>query len=706
MNQNITILIISSQSGDFTQLVNLLERQKYQVQTATSGESALNIALASPPNLILLEMAMPDINGCEICQQIKVQIQTEEIPIIFISASNQIPEKIKAFAVGGIDYISKPFADEEVLVRINCHLTLQKRFNQLKEQNYQFQQEIEKWQRAEKETQQAQLFLNSIIENIPDMIFVKDAQDQKFILFNKAGEELLGYHRKELIGKNDYDFFLPDEADFFTAKDREVLSAKNLLDIPEEKLLTKEKGIRILHTKKIPISDEFGNPQYLLGISEDITERQQAQKALQRSNAILKAQQEAAIDGILVIDEHRKVTSYNQRFCQLWQIPDELMAIGDDQALLEYILSSLQHPQEFLAKVEYLYEQLNEISRDEIHLKNGRIFDRYSAAIFSAEGDCYGRIWYFQDISDRKALERELALREARLNAFFNCATVGMKILDEQLRFVQINPLLAKINHLPIEDHIGKTINEILPTLAPTLEPIYRQVLRTGEPILNLEISAEFPNKPGILYSWVTSYFPIPGEDGSPKGVGTVVVEITERKRAELELQLATERLQHLLTVSPGIIFSFSTQENYPITFVSSNVEVILGYKVEEFVEDTNFWASHIHPEDVERILAQTSQFFAEGEQTQEYRFLCKDGTYRWLYSQQRLVKDSAGNPIESVGYALDISDRKRTEAALKDSEERFKLAVPVPAAAVGRSPLPVARPGSSVAASPTTPPA
>ncbi|MGM3307045.1 response regulator [Anabaena sp. WFMT] len=133
----------------------------------------------------------------------------------------------------------------------------------------------------EEEIRQTQAFLDSIIENIPDMIFVKDAKDLKFVRLNKAGEELLGHTREELTGKNDEDLFPQTEADFFIAKDREVLANKNILDIPEETIHTRYQGIRTLHTKKIPILDETGNPQYLLGISEDITESKRQQTALQ-----------------------------------------------------------------------------------------------------------------------------------------------------------------------------------------------------------------------------------------------------------------------------------------------------------------------------------------------------------------------------------------------------------------------------------------
>jgi len=122
------------------------------------------------------------------------------------------------------------------------------------------------------------LLLRSIVENIPDMIFVKDARDLRFVLFNKAGEDLLGYARADLIGRSDNDFFTREEAGFFIKMDREVLQRGTLLDIPEEPIHTRTRGIRMLHTKKIPILDDAGRPRFLLGISEDITEQKRLEK--------------------------------------------------------------------------------------------------------------------------------------------------------------------------------------------------------------------------------------------------------------------------------------------------------------------------------------------------------------------------------------------------------------------------------------------
>ena len=124
------------------------------------------------------------------------------------------------------------------------------------------------------------VFLDSIIENIPIMLFMKEAKDLRFVRFNKAGEELLGVTRDKLIGKNDYDFFPKDQADFFTKKDREVLASGRMMDILEEPIETRLLGRRFLHTMKLPLAGPDGNPAYLLGISEDITEKKVAVEKL------------------------------------------------------------------------------------------------------------------------------------------------------------------------------------------------------------------------------------------------------------------------------------------------------------------------------------------------------------------------------------------------------------------------------------------
>ncbi|MEI9939501.1 MAG: ATP-binding protein [Pseudomonadota bacterium] len=130
-------------------------------------------------------------------------------------------------------------------------------------------------------------FLDAIFENIPHMIFVKDAERLAFSRFNRAGEELLGMPRSALLGKTDHDFWPPEQVEHFIRKDRETLAGGKLLEIDEEPIQTAH-GLRWLRTKKIPLRDSLGVPRFLLGISEDITEQKQIYEELQRTREELE----------------------------------------------------------------------------------------------------------------------------------------------------------------------------------------------------------------------------------------------------------------------------------------------------------------------------------------------------------------------------------------------------------------------------------
>ena len=196
------------------------------------------------------------------------------------TSPERLLERIRELEADREQHMAAIQRSDETIARVKSDLEMRvrERTRELTAANEALRAQILERKRAEGELRQLNAYLDSIIENIPDMIFLKDAQQLRFVRFNRAGEELLGYSREELLGKNDYDFFPREEADFFIGKDRETLAAGKMVEIHEEPIKTRFKGVRTLHTKKIPVLDREGRPLYLMGISEDITDKKKSEE--------------------------------------------------------------------------------------------------------------------------------------------------------------------------------------------------------------------------------------------------------------------------------------------------------------------------------------------------------------------------------------------------------------------------------------------
>jgi two-component system sensor histidine kinase/response regulator len=149
---------------------------------------------------------------------------------------------------------------------------------------------------TENHLKEAHAFLDSIVDNVPIMLFVKEAETLRFVRFNRASEELVGLDRNDVLGKSDFDLFPPSLAESFAQKDRAVLANRVMVEVSDEILETKNHGNRILHTRKFPIFDASGQPRFLLGISEDITEKKQTERALQDAKDAAEAASRAKSD--------------------------------------------------------------------------------------------------------------------------------------------------------------------------------------------------------------------------------------------------------------------------------------------------------------------------------------------------------------------------------------------------------------------------
>ncbi|MBR8838889.1 MAG: response regulator [Stigonema ocellatum SAG 48.90 = DSM 106950] len=198
------ILIVDDLIENLHVLTEILSKQGYKVRSVTNGKMALKTVCNNPPDVILLDIKMPDIDGYQVCSTLKAEEETSDIPIIFLSALNEVFDKVKAFEVGGVDYITKPFQTEEVIARIQTHLTLQQQKRQLR-------QEIEQHQQTAEILYQSRALLASLLNSSRDGIAAMQAvrdmvngeiEDFRYLLVNPVFAKILGKKRQELTSNS------------------------------------------------------------------------------------------------------------------------------------------------------------------------------------------------------------------------------------------------------------------------------------------------------------------------------------------------------------------------------------------------------------------------------------------------------------------------------------------------------------------------
>ena len=235
---------------------------------------------------------------------------------------------------------------------------------------------------------------------------------------------------------------------------------------------------------RITSHDEIGT--LAQAFNEMMDERRLAEEELEFKNVILSTQQETSIDGILLVDESDTIISYNRRFVDLWEIPPELVEAQDDTPVLQWVTTKVVDREGFVARVKYLYEHREEKSLEEILLKDGRVFDRYSAPVRGDDGKYYGRVWYFHDITERKRMQDEL-LKAQKLESLGVLAGGIAHDFNNILTGIVGNLSIARL-HIDPSHKIVKRL-ELCEKAAMQASELTRQLLsfaRGGEPVKKL----------------------------------------------------------------------------------------------------------------------------------------------------------------------------------------------------------------------------
>jgi PAS domain S-box-containing protein len=265
---------------------------------------------------------------------------------------------------------------------------------------------------------------------------------------------------------------------------------------------------------------------------------------------------------------------------------------------------------------------------------------------------------------------RKLATSEKRFRDFADLLPQIAFETDMKGNFSFVNLAASALTGYTHEDVVRglNALQLVVPEEQESAMDNIRRVL-SGEKLPPHEYTVR--RKDGSAFPVMLDFAPLIRED---KIVGTraVAIDITERKRMEEELRASRERLEYVVTSNPAAIYSgkpLADHSDWYLTYISERVSTMLGYGPEEFVGHPEFWESHVHSDDLRPTLAAIPQFFNEGQHTFDFRFLHKDGTYRWIREEAKLIRDSEGRPVEVNGYWIDITELKRLERQLAESE-------------------------------------
>ena len=285
-------------------------------------------------------------------------------------------------------------------------------------------------------------------------------------------------------------------------------------------------------------------------------------------------------------------------------------------------------------------------------------------------------VGFTTDITERKRTEEELHQSQLlvqrqlmEIEAIYQTAPIGLTILDRDLRYVRLNQRLAEINGIDIDDHIGRTVREIVPDLIDGIESPFNKVMTTGEPLRDLELSGETKAQPGVYRTWIENCYPLRDETGQIAGVNVVIQEITDRKNAEAALRESEERFRTLADNMSQ--FAWMTDENGWIFWYNSRWFEYTGTTLAQM--QGWGWQSVHHPEHVDRVVERIRHSFETGESWEDtFPIRSRDGTYRWFLSRALPIRDESGRIIRWFGTNTDITELQQAEAALAERNKEL----------------------------------
>jgi two-component system sensor histidine kinase/response regulator len=730
------ILVVDDVPANLHLLTAMLSKQGYQVQVATSGQLALTSAQSHPPDLILLDIMMPNMDGYEVCSRLKLSERTKDIPVIFISALNDTLDKVKAFDVGGADFITKPFQVKEVLVRVEHQLKLYHLSQQLAQENARLQAEISAHQKTEQALQESTIRLrnqNSVLvelartqalhyQDLPSAIAqITEAVAQNIAverasvwLYDETKTKIqcldlfewsLNQHSAglELFTTNCPTYFQTINEGFLVIADdtcnelktQELsqgywipLGVTSTLDIP---IRVGGQTVGILCSEHVgtarcwtPEDQNFArSAANLVALALEAQERQQAQEKLKESEKRYRELFESSVDGIAIVDEAGCILDCNASY----------------QKMLGYSLEELKQKQfsEITPlrwhdwEAEIFQQQILErgysdtYQKEYIH-KDGTVFPvEITAYCQKNDAGQPQMIWgIVRDISEaqrqakqRQKAEAALIESEQKYRHLVNASQDMIWSVNAQGFYTFVNPAVKQIYGYEPEEMIGRSFADFVAPEQITRDLEVFQHLIQGESVFQYETTHR--GKDGRLIQLMFNAITVRDAQGNFLGTTGTASDITQRQQIQQERQkliaslqkseasLATaQRVAHVgswefdlrtqtLTWSEELFHIFGLNPTAPTPTYPQLLKKI-------YPEDRALWQ-----DTVKRVLSEEIPYEID------VRIMRPNGEIRYVEGRGEAIVEDSGQVSRILGTVLDITERKLAQAALTESEQKYR---------------------------------
>ena len=695
------LLIIEDNSECAYLLRAFLEKYFIEVLIAQTGEDAITSIYAQIPDLVIMDIRLPDSDGYQICKFIKSKKQFKHIQVIFLTALEGINEKKQAYDCGASAFITKPILVEEVESTVLQQLELlnmrnssfdaiSEELKQVKEQlnnselnvvanktaylnllnDYKAEQEIRA--KIEQKLISSEQRFKDFVENASDVVFATDLNGiLTYMSPNK--KDYLGDLANNSIGTHFEKYIFSDDIPLCHKFLNDIIRIGKEVTSLDYRIRRMDGSILWHSTKGSPLRNNFGEIIGVLGVSRDITERKLIEESLRNSEEKFRKAFFTSPDSININRlKDGMYVAINRGYTQILGYTEE-EAIGKTSIELNIWRNPKDRKKLLsLLKAKGSVENLEAA----FNAKNGEVrLGLMSATIVNLNNEPH-ILCFVRDITERALADEKLRKMGRHYQALIEKAPDGIVLIDEIGSFKFISPSARKIfgygqTEIVDGNPASYTHPEDIFTVLSTLKRVYE------DPEFAPTIQYRFLDKSGN-WKWVESTFSNLLSDESVKAIVINFREITDRKQAEEEIQKSEAKYRLLADNMTDTIWLMDT--NLKISYISPSVTKIRGFSQDEILSMKI--QEHITPDSLAKAMEALKDEMSKVQtdpnynfsRTLELEFYRKDGTTIWLENRFSLIRDEKGVPVSILGEGRDINERRKIEDSLRKSEEKLSF--------------------------------